>query len=485
MRNSVFVLLFVLVAALSCTQAMAESVYNGLKYEIVSGNLRITGYTEDCPVNLVVPERIGADAVYEIANGCFQNFNTLKSVQLPSSLIRLGSTSFTGCVELESLSVYEASFSVSNDHKYTSVDGVLYSNSGSELAVFPAKKQGRFEISDGVTTIWKGAFDSSNLTYLVIPGSITNLKDETFKNSKIRNIEFTSDMAPTIGNDVFMGCMYVRIRVPYGCKSEYEGFGNVMEIYYEDGIQYSIRNSEVDVVGFSSDCSNNVVLPRSIEISGASYTVKNMADSCFIYCDKLEEITIPSSYVRIGTMCFAGCSSLRNIYIDGDDGKYTSVDGVLYAHGGSGLQLAVMPAKKTGTYVMPDELTDIWKGAFWGSSLSKVVVNENISTIKDETFKNCENLRTVEFTSTEAPTFQKDVFAGCSDIKIVVPDGSADEYKEALVNNAVYNTLVESSSTAVPSVGITKNRSVVKTIENGKVVIIRDNKKYDLSGCKL
>ncbi len=61
MRNSVFALLFVLVAVLSCTQAMAESVYNGLKYEIVSGNLRITGYTEDCPVNLVVPERIGVD----------------------------------------------------------------------------------------------------------------------------------------------------------------------------------------------------------------------------------------------------------------------------------------------------------------------------------------------------------------------------------------------------------------------------------------
>ncbi len=121
--------------------------------------------SSDFGINLVIPDIVTYDssefAVTTIGQVAFQYSSMLASVSIPNTVDSIGSCSFQGITTLKSIDVD------SENKKYCSVDGVLYSKDTTILMVCPGKKAGAFVIPETVTNILSEAFMyCSDLEYI-------------------------------------------------------------------------------------------------------------------------------------------------------------------------------------------------------------------------------------------------------------------------------------------------------------------------------
>ena len=62
--------------------------------------------------------------------------------------------------------------------------------------------------------------------------------------------------------------------------------------------------------------AGDVVIPESVKAKdGNDYKVTAFGDKCFLWCEKLTSITIPSSVTSLGDECFSVCRGLTSIAI--------------------------------------------------------------------------------------------------------------------------------------------------------------------------
>ena len=120
--------------------------------------------------SLTVPSSV------ETVRGSFRDSPLLVSVTIPSSVIRIHSEAFYNLPNLRSINVD------AGNPNFKSVDGVLFNKTGTQLIQYPAGKVGTtYVIPDGVTSVTLPyTFDSSLLTAITIPNSVTELGDGVF-----------------------------------------------------------------------------------------------------------------------------------------------------------------------------------------------------------------------------------------------------------------------------------------------------------------
>ena len=116
---------------------------------------------------VTIPEEYNGQPVTTV--NTFASSTNLEVINIPDTikLISLGSsgTAFLSCNTLKAVNIIETGHAV--EKMYTSVDGVLFNASGTEILYFPIGKGGVYRIPDGVTTIsvlessWSGRSDYS------------------------------------------------------------------------------------------------------------------------------------------------------------------------------------------------------------------------------------------------------------------------------------------------------------------------------------
>ena len=144
----------------------------------------------------------------------------ITSITIPDSITSIGYFAFRECSGLTSLTISKGvnsisdlafgrcnsltSFQVAQENKYyTSIDGVLFSNDMKTLIAYPAgKQQTGYVIPNGVTTIGCCAFDSSNLTSITIPISVTRVEAEAFCKCSVTDIFYLGSDAQADGIQV-------------------------------------------------------------------------------------------------------------------------------------------------------------------------------------------------------------------------------------------------------------------------------------------
>ncbi len=154
-----------------------------------------------------------------------------------------------------------------------------------------------------------------------------------------------------------------------------------------------------------------------------------IAGNGFENCTNLRTVNIPSTLESISVVNpFAGCTNLSaiNAYeVEGGNARYWSADGVLFVNGTSGASVAMVPPAKTGSFRIPDGISEINAGAFKGSNVSGVIISAMVTRIGNNAFENCYSLTNVTFESADgekALVIGERAFAGCTKlVRIVLP----------------------------------------------------------------
>jgi hypothetical protein len=309
-----------------------------------------------------------------------------------------------------------------------------------------------------VTSIWDSAFyRCAALTGITIPAGVTRIGDSAFSGcAALASVTFEADSSlDYIGNYAFTGCAalrnisipkgvtYIGYRTFSGCSvlgginvdrenSNYSSEDGVLFDKTKEtlikcpegksglctipasvtGIVYEAFYDCAKLTGINVEEGNNtyssedgVLFDKAKETlikypggkSGA-YTipagVTSIREGAFFYCAALTGVRIPAGVIDIGEGAFAGCAKLTGIIVDGENGFYSSKDGVLFDKAGE--TLVQYPAGKSGEYSIPAGVLYIGNSAFRGHyGLTSVRIPETVTGIGYNAFAYCKALGSV------------------------------------------------------------------------------------------
>ena len=268
-----------------------------------------------------------------------------------------------------------------------------------------------------VTTIRDRAFRlCSALTSVSMP-SVTTIGDEAFSGC----LDLTSvsmQSVTTIGDRAFNYCHALKsVSMP-----SVTTIGD--RVFNDCPALASVSMPSVTTIGdFAfSGCESLI----SVEMP----SVTTIGEDAFQYCYSLASVSIPATCTLIGENPFRGCTALKDIVVDGNNPKYSALDGALYDKDKTALigwptakgDISILPSvTRIGgeTFYMCDALTSVYMPsvttigdwAFGCRALTSVSMPQ-VTTIGECVFYNLDSLTSVSMPA--VITIGEYAFSGCS-----------------------------------------------------------------------
>ena len=250
---------------------LKEDEKNYVYKEYQNDTLHIVGYKGKLE-DLVIPEKYSNKVITGIDPMAFSGCSQIRSVTISKNIqsISLNNRScnmnpFYDCIYMKNIYVDE-------DNRYfTSVDGVLYNKSKTELLFYPSyKSNSSYTILDSVTKIEVGAFQRNGIvTEVILPKNIKTISKEAFLEcTSLQKIEIPSGITE-ISESLFSGCKSL----------------------------------------------NDITLPN---------TIKEIKSNAFYKCSGLRKITLPESVETLNFLAFGDCTMLNTCTIENSNMKFKS-----------------------------------------------------------------------------------------------------------------------------------------------------------------
>lgn len=398
---SVLLAVLTLTACMTGFQVSAVSKDYGIEgdwnyYILDDATIRIDGYCGE-ETEITIPSKLLGRTVTGIggSNFYFECDNAdVKTMNIPASITYIGAGTLRSLGYLENINVD------SNNTKFSSVNGVLFSKGKWVIYCYPRdKKETSYKIPSTVKTIGEYAFyDAYNLVEITIPKSVTEIREHGFDNTGVTDVTVPATVEK-------MGC---------------EAFGGfrVKKITLEDGLK------RLDYFSLSGFYITKISIPASVE------------------------------YIADGAL--AGLSALHEVTVDTANENYCSYGGNLYTKDRS--VLLCRPSAKSATSVtIGSPVKRIGSYAlFQSENLQEVIVNDGVEEIGSNAFRWCYNLEKVTMPDTckkiEARAFEETAIK-----EIKIPNGvtkigeSAFEYCYQLQSVTIPDSVTEIGENAFAS----------------------------------
>jgi hypothetical protein len=229
-----------------------------LEYVYIPNSVKTIGYGAFLDCDKLVLEALPS-SLTTISDEAFCGCESLKELDISASVTTIGDGAFSNCGDL--------TLTFAEDNPFDFEDGVMYSDSRSQIVFCMASKTGAFEIPSSVKYIQSSAFRGSKLSEITFADGINLSKIDTyaFSKSAITSIELPNSITTL-------------------SRSQFE------------------------------DCAN---LESVTILNNDSFTV--IGDQVFAGCENLKSITIPTSLTKIEVSAFNRCSSLSTVKYCGTD----------------------------------------------------------------------------------------------------------------------------------------------------------------------
>ena len=362
--------------------------------------------------------------------------SNVTSITLPSTLKKIGTVAFRGCLRLKEIAIPESLESIGNS---------AFSGCSSMASATSLKN---------VKSIGGGAFYGCSSLKEVDISSLTEISDAVFSNCSSLASIVIPNVVKTIGASAFSKCYGLR-EVTLPISAEYVALSNNFTESFFDctGVQkitYTVGDGSVFNHGnantlprYAYRSLTTVVYEEGItEIPEyALYRSRQNADD--ICCTSITSITLPGTVTKIGAVAFRGCSGLKDIVIPG---SVESI-GISAFSGCSSLKEANI-----------SNLTEINNSVFFGcSSLASIVIPNAVKKIGETAFSNCYGLKEVTLPiSAEYATLGGESFLNCIGVQKItytVGDGSVFAHGNA---NTLPRYAYRSLTTVIYEDGITE-----------------------------
>ena len=211
-------------------------------------NIAIKDYNNDCPKDVVIPNKINGKDVNIISNNAFKD-KDITSVIISNSVLLISPNAF-------------------QNNKLTNLT-----------------------IPNNVTQIQDYAFENNKLTNLIIPNNVVAIENHAFQNNQLASLTLNTTQMYLMSNNVFANNQLTSVTIPNSVRK-------IFDSTFKDNQLTSITLPEgLEKIGFSTFQNNqltSITLPESLETIGASAFENN----------KLTSITIPKKVASIGNWSF-------------------------------------------------------------------------------------------------------------------------------------------------------------------------------------
>lgn len=287
----------------------------------------------------------------------------ITSIQIPVSVKKIPDYTFYGCYSLGNITV------PSSNSRYSSVSGVLFNKAQDTLLVCPNAKGGAYVIPSTVKHVAHSAFENCfNLSLVSLPTSLISTGTYAFANcSGISNNLNIPENVTTLGDGSFYGCYNLT-----GIVTIPESLVNIGSFCFMESNGISAFEANANNPRFSTH--DNMLYSKNLDTlficppskTGAVTilnTVKLIGSYAFYNCTNLSgDIHIPQHVDYIGYYAFLGCLNIDNYTTHSNNDYFIAENGVLYSKNQD--RLLVCPPKKSGIFILPDNLESIDPAAF-------------------------------------------------------------------------------------------------------------------------
>lgn len=367
------------------------------------------------------------DSIEQIEEGAFAVLDGLTSLELPESVKSVGAYAFSGMEKLETVTlpskvtyISQSMFSQSKKLHTINIKGDI-TGIGSR-AFSGCESLTSFEIPETVESIWEGAFRSTGIKTITIPGNAELKYDDfgsTFENCKsLKTVIFEDGDYDSLWlyYDIFRGCTALEeVQLPEN-KEVIIGFAAFRDCVKLKKIHNSINIAEIEDYAFQNCGLTEITLSNEVRFDNFDGYVSNsnafedckklkkvifettgkvdnfvLPANTFEGCTALVEIKLPEveKGIEIGARAFKNCKKLKRIYNLADVTKIG--------------EAAFSFCTSLEKFTIPEGVTEIPVKAFCGASkLKQLNLHDGIKKIGKNAFKDCKKLADINYEGTKA-----------------------------------------------------------------------------------
>lgn len=369
------------------------------------------------------------DGITTIPESCFRYCSSLESIDLPDSVRTFGDSAFCNCSQLKSITIPEGVTELTaHDLFYycTSLKSITLPNTLIQIGAyysdtfcynnisniyFNGTLKQWLNISFGNSLPMQSAcslyIDGEKLTNLTIPNGITNIPEYAFEYVNLNRVTIPNSVT-SIGENAFYGSSVTTVRIADSVTSvETNAFANCSNL---KKVYYVGDSSKWNSIAWNSgndsliDAKRQFVASfddiRTVSLGSVEHGTLTLSDDNCILGDEITVTAKADPGYRLKTILVNGQAISGNSFVAEEGVDYVvSAEFEFYrgvkAHGTCGNNIVWYLYDNNELSIQGTGEMDGNPWTEYDDSIESVVIGQGVTTIDDNAFRNCSNLKTL------------------------------------------------------------------------------------------